>query len=76
MLISLGVDGTCSAHLINEGVTVSNSEVTVQWQGVGPLGFSGPGGATVDNTQFNCLLDEIIFSCESALHTLHNYIGL
>ena len=40
----------CSAHLINDGVTVVGNSVTVEWQGTGP-------SQTNRNTQFNCLLD-------------------
>ena len=40
----------CSAHLINDGVTVVGDRVTVEWQGTGP-------SQTNRNTQFNCLFD-------------------
>ena len=40
----------CSAHLINDGVTVVGNSVTVEWQGTGP-------SQSNRNTQFNCILD-------------------
>ena len=39
----------CSAHLINDGVTVVGNSVTVEWQGTGP-------SQSNRNTQFNCIL--------------------
>lgn len=41
----------CSAHLINEGVTVDGLEVTVQWQGTGP---STTGNETLRASVFEC----------------------
>ena len=40
----------CSAHLTNDGVTVVENSVAVEWQGTGP-------SQTNRNTQFNCILD-------------------
>ena len=44
--------GDCSAHLINEGLTVGASgAVSVQWQATGPT-------AANRNTDFRCTLDD------------------
>ena len=40
----------CSAHLINDGVTVSGDAVNVEWQGTGPSEFD-------QITDFTCGLD-------------------
>ena len=50
--------GVCSAHLINDGVTVEGRNVIVEWQGTGPSAKN-----RVDS--FRCILDGgVAESCE------------
>ena len=35
-LLDTGTIDDCRAHLINNGITVSEDEVTIEWQGTGP----------------------------------------
>ena len=63
-VVSLVENSHCSAHLINDGVTVNVTEVTVEWQGTGP---SVAGNATVRADIFECQFPDISptqFSCE------------
>ena len=56
-----GTINDCAAHLINQGVVVSGSSATVEWQGTGP---------DPDNTvqNFVCSLDGgTTSSCKSAI---------
>lgn len=39
----------CSLHLVNDGVTVDESRVDVEWQGTGPSHVNAP---------FFCVLDD------------------
>jgi len=50
-LLDIGTIDDCRAHLINDGITVNDDSVTIEWQGTGP-------GASA-NLGFECRLRNV-----------------